>query len=203
MASQPEPIQWQEPQAFVAGDSLVFQKNLPRYLPSDGWSIQISITEALPLAGKLVVQANSAPDATNNFHVFNVPNFCAGLDAGTYVFSEELICAAGGVSPGEKHQIYYSNNFKIGPDLADGLSTGPVITFNQQMIALYQTQLVALTQDILQETDVQRTRFLKVKAAEISELLDSCMEKRANEVNIERIRNGGPDTTNIIPVFAG
>jgi hypothetical protein len=123
------PIIWRPPERFVSGDSLIFQQNLPNYLPANGWAIRLTITQP---GGNQVAQAISAPDATNNFHTFNVPNFCAGLDAGGYVITEEVLNAA----TGERHQIYFSDSFQLSGDLADSLAAGQDAGTNHSRRAL-------------------------------------------------------------------
>ncbi|MDE2021238.1 MAG: hypothetical protein KGJ13_12960, partial [Patescibacteria group bacterium] len=122
-----ETIQWREPADFTVGDTLLFQRNLPDYLPSDGWAIRLTITENTATGATKLAEAVSTPDTTSQYHVFNVPNFCAGLAAGKYVLSEEVFNAAGNaalnISAGEKHQIYVRPDFQLQDDLADGLAT--------------------------------------------------------------------------------
>ena len=200
----PPPIIWVTPVRFTAGDTLLFQLSLPAYLPSAGWSIALTINQVTPNGTKQIITVNSQPDATNSFHCFNAAGFLANQPAGVYILSEELICAAGGVSPGQNSQIYYSDNFLVGPDLNSGEGSAvPVQTTAQQMIAALATQLLSLTQNILQETDQSRNRMLLVKRSEIQRQLFEWQEVRNSEINREGIRNGWPSRNRVTPVYTG
>ena len=164
MAAAP-PIVWREPDSFVSGDTLLFQRSLPSFLPSDGWQAKLVVTQNTPNGAQKVAEADSAPDSTNSFHCYNYPNFCAGLSAGTYVLTEEVVNAAGNaatnppIAAGTKHQIYFADNFTVQDDLADGLATAPVQTEAQINLALLNTtyrQLMALK---FAETEDLRSRF--------------------------------------------
>ena len=196
-----EPTIWQEPIAIAAGDSLIFQRNLPNYLPSKGWSIQGTLTLPMPNGGgRVVAQFVSVPDSTNQYHLVNVPNFAAAIDAGNYIFSEEIVCAAGGESPGEKHQIYFNDNFNLGDNLAGGVGAAP-LTEAQQMLAILYTSLKQLYVKQFSETDVQRNRFVIQKQAEVRKELQYWLAVRQNEVQIENVRNGRPSGAVSVPVF--
>lgn len=190
---------------FTSGDTLLFNRHLPNYLPSDGWSIQLTITQPLPLAGKLVAQVNSTPSATNDFHQFNVPNFCAGLDAGLYILSSEVVNVAGnpalGIAAGTKHQIYFNDNFLVGADLGDGLASNPVQTRAQQMLAVITATLVELYKQKFQETDVQRNRFVLQKTTEALNDFKFWTAKRQEEIQQENVRNGRPSGATAQAVF--
>lgn len=186
-----------EPEVFASGDSLIFQRYLPNYLPSDGWSIagvlsQNSDAGALPKAN-----FESATDPTGRLHLVNVPNFGAGLDSGAYIFSEEIVNAG----TGERHQIYYADNFMLGPNLAAGLATGSQQTMAQQMVGILFTSLKQLYVQQFQETDVQRNRFVMQKQQEVRKELQYWLAMRQNEVQHERARNGQPSGAVAEPIF--
>src|ERR1035437_2774018 len=187
-------IPWREPDNFVAGDTLYFQRSLPSYSPADGWAIHLVVTQNVPNGAKKVADAISTPDATNSYHVFNVPNFCAGLDAGTYILTEEVTNAAGnvplGIAVGTRFQIYHDDEFGLQDNLADGLATGPVQTEAQIILAgLYDTykQLLKLK---FAETEDLRSRFRLQDQSKILEDIKYWEAKRMNERQCERARNG-------------
>ena len=180
------PIQWRPPQSFVAGDTLLFQQNLPNYLPSDGWAIELTVTQPLPNGAKKVSQVASAPDATNTFHCFNAPTFCGGLNSGQYVLSEEVFNAG----TGERHQIYFDDNFAVNDDLNDGLATGTQQTEAQiNLAALNATyrQLMALK---FAETEDLRSRFRIQDQQKVLQDIKYWKSVRILEIQQERARNG-------------
>jgi len=188
------PIQWRPPENFVSGDTLLFQRNLPNYLPSDGWAGKLMVTQNLPNGAKKVAESDSTPDSTNTYHVYNTPNFCTGLSAGVYVLSEEIVNAAGnaglGIAAGTKHQIYFNDQFQIQDDLADNLATAPVQTEAQIILAgLYDTykQLLKLK---FAETEDLRSRFRLQDQSKILEDIKYWKAVRQNEIQCERARNG-------------
>ena len=195
MAISP-PIIWRPPQSFVAGDSLVFQISLPSFLPSDGWSVQLTVTQNTPNGAQKVAQVASAPDSTNTFHTFNTPAFCAGLPAGQYVLSEEVINLAGNsalvppIAAGTKHQIYFADDFELQEDLGDGLATGTQLTEAQINLAALNTtyrQLMALK---FAETEDLRSRFRIQDQSKVLQDIKYWKNIRILEIQKERARNG-------------
>lgn len=193
-----EPIQWREPSQFAVGDTLKFQRNFPDFLPSDGWSVTLTVTSQ---QGQQIAQVQSGPDATNNFHTFNVPNFLAGAQPGLYILSEELICAAGGVDPGEEHQVYYDDQFNVTPNLGLGAAPGPILTEAQQKLADLGATYDILSKKILDEQDVQRNRFLVRKQKDVLDQIKYWKEVRAAEVQNENAKNGRQPGNTIQPIF--
>ncbi|MDE2019838.1 MAG: hypothetical protein KGJ13_05850 [Patescibacteria group bacterium] len=180
-----ETIQWREPADFTVGDTLLFQRNLPDYLPSDGWAVRLTVTENTATGATKVAEAVSTPDTTSQYHVFNVPNFCAGLAAGTYVLSEEVFNAAG-----EKHQIYVRPDFQLQDDLADGLATAPVLTEAQTNLALLNDTYRSLIKLKFAETEDLRSRFRIQDEAKILADIKYWKSVRILEIQQERARNG-------------
>lgn len=191
------PINWREPEQFAAGDTLLFQRKFSAYPPSDGWFIQLTVTQVGANGGTLIAQVNSTPDSTNSIHTFNVPNFLAAADAGTYVLSEELVNA----TTGQKNQIYENDNFQVGPDFAAGTST-QTLTYAQQCIATIQATLIGLYGRMNKETDVQRSRFVQVEIDKMRQEEAYWQERRKIEVQNERAANGKPSGNTSRPLFA-
>lgn len=179
-------ISWRPPESFVSGDSLIFNQRLPNYLPSSGFAIRLTLTKNTPNGAEKVDEVVSTPDVTNAFHQFNETSFGAGLDSGNYVLSEEVFNAG----TGERHQIYFADNFQIGADLADGLATAPVQTDAQIILAgLYDTykQLLKLK---FAETEDLRSRFRLQDQSKILEDIKYWKSVCINEMQIGRSRNG-------------
>ena len=179
-------IQWREPDEFTSGDTLLFQRSLPDYLPSDGWALRLTITQPLPQGALKVAEAVSVADSTNSVHTFNVPDFCAALEAGVYVLSEVVF----NQSTGEKHQIYHDDEFNIGDDLDSGLVVGPILTEAQEMIALLRASYKALIQQQFASTNVQHNEFVLQKQGEVLDQLKYWKNMRINEIQMERAKNG-------------
>lgn len=197
-----EPIQWRAPEIFAAGDTLLYQRSLPDYLPSDGWSVQVTVTQPTPTGGKQITQFTSTPDASNKFHCFNVQNFLAGQDAGTYVYVERVICSPTGVSPNEAHTVYY-NELELDPDFAAGTVTAPVLSFSEQWITVLEAKLLRLEAFDFTESDVQRTRFIIEERNKALDRLKWAYEKRDNERRSKAQRNTGQNQIRVQPIFAG
>lgn len=180
------PIQWRPPERFVSGDTLLFQQNLPDYLPSAGFAIALTVSKPTVAAATILVRVVSTPDSTNSYHTFNVNGFCAGADSGIYILSEEVFNAA----TGEKHQIYFADNFKIAPDLNDGAATKPVQTEAQINLALLNStyrQIIALK---FAETEDLRSRFRLQDEQKVLEDIKYWKAVRQNEILMDRARNG-------------
>ena len=181
------PINWRCPDEFAAGDTLIYQRSLPDYKPSDGFAIRLTVSSQA-VAGHAVVQVVSLPDSTNSFHTFTVPGFCAGADAGTYTLTEEVFNA----TTGEKHQIFFNSNFQIQQSLDSQASVGPQKTHAQQMLEILEDSLQDLGRQRFQETDVQRNKFVSQKQAEVLEQWKYWKAFRDNEIQMENVRNGRP-----------
>jgi len=182
----PLEIQWREPERFTAGDTLSFNRKLPRFLPSAGWSIQLTVSKALPQGGaQRVAQVVSAPDPTNAFHCFAVAQFLAGQSTGQYILSEEVVNGANA----EQHQIYFNDNFIIGPSLGSG-AAGQVKNHYEILLEKALAKLTELEDIALQETDQQRTRFLIEQRTALLERIKFYEAKVKNLRDIARAANG-------------
>ena len=138
----------------------------------------------------------SAPDSTNTFHTFNAPAFCAGLPAGQYILSEEVINLVGNsalvppIAAGTKHQIYFSDQFQLQSDLSDGAASAPVQTEAQINLALLNDTYRQLIKLKFAETEDLRSRFKLQDEAKILEDIKYWKAVRQNEIQCERARNG-------------
>ena len=172
------PIQWSEPRSFRIGDSLTFQRSLPSWLPSAGWSIQYTLTPESPAAisgNAPSVSFTTVADATNNFHTVDIDDFGSGLVSGDYILTGTI------VNGSERHQIY-SAQLTLTDNLASGQNITPQTTHAQRMIPLLETKLEQLEAQSLQETDVNRTRFTLEQRKDDLERLKYYRELRAWEL---------------------
>ena len=183
----PIDIQWREPERFTAGDTLAYNRNLPSYLPVNGWAIQLTVSKALPEGGaQRIAQLVSVPDATNSFHTFAQLNFLAGIPTGQYILSEEVINAGNG---GEQHQIYYDDNFIIGPSLGTA-AAGQVKNQYEILLEKALCKLMELEENIFVETDQQRNRFAIEQRDKLLERIKWYEAKVHNIRLVENARNG-------------
>ena len=193
----PIEIQWREPETFAAGDTLAFNRKLPHFLPSAGWAIQLTVSKALPQGGAAkLAQVMSIPDLHNAYHCFAVANFLAGQPTGQYILSEEVINAANA----EQHQIYYNDNFMVGPNLVSG-AAGQIKNPYEIILEKALAKLTELEDISLQETDQQRTRFLIEQRTALLERIKFYEAKVANLRNIARAANGQSPNNIQEPVF--
>lgn len=201
------PIQWREPEIFASGDTLLFQRYLPAYMPGDGWHLHYVMSQPQPAGAQKIFEFDSATSTTDpTCHAVNVPNFGAGLDAGDYVLSAQVVNTAGnaplGIAAGEKHTIYYAE-LTLDPDLAGGLSSTEIQTFAQRMIPVLEAKIARLESYDLTETDVQRTRFIVEDKTKTYERYWRLLEFRNYELKRERAANTGMDQNYVRPAFAG
>jgi hypothetical protein len=182
---------WQEPLLFSAGDSLIFNRSLPKYLPSAGWSLLYEIAGNAPGAAPTFT---STPDPTNTFHQINVLPAVTALWLPGYF---ELSGFAVNVS-GERHSIYYGE-FVIQPNLGTGVNTANVQTHAQKMIPLLEKALESLAAHSIDDSNIQQTEIRRVKRMDLERQLAWNKELRRNEVALENVRNGRPSGQKIVP----
>jgi len=189
-----EPIIWREPESFTIGDTLLFQRYLPSWLPSDGWSIQYVVSSET--AGKPpALNFVTTPDSTNKIHTVAINNFAFGVEPGVYILSGFLVNGA------ERHQIYYSE-LSLRPNLPS-TSTIPLKSFEQEMVELMRNKVRELESQILQETDVQRTRFVVEERDKALKRLNFWEERMAHVVKSRIAKNTGFSQNLIQPLYAG
>lgn len=178
---------------FTAGDSLQFQRSLPDFPASAGWSLHYVLTSLAPQSGIQVAQFDST--ASGDYHAVSVDGFAAGLDAGDYLLSGYAVNGA------ERHRIYYAE-LTIAADLSDGGASQAVLTTHaQRMITILEAQMEQVAAHVLQETDVQKSRFVWAKRSEILDLLNFYRERRAYELKVQAVANGQGNPNRIVPAF--
>ena len=157
----------------------------------------MTVSKALPQGGAAkLAQVMSIPDLHNAYHCFAVANFLAGQPTGQYILSEEVINAANA----EQHQIYYNDNFIIGPNLAAG-AAGQIKNPYEILLEKALVKLMELEDISLQETDQQRTRFLIEQRTALLERIKFYEAKVANLRNVARAANGQSPNNIQEPVF--
>lgn len=196
------PIIRREPQIFAAGDSLIFDRYLPDYLPSAGWSIVGTVSLPTANGATKVWQYTSTPDATNSIHQINVNGFMAAKPEGKYILSEDLVCSPTGVSPNQRSQIYY-DELIITADFADGDATVNPLSFAEQQLAQVEEQIAAISQSIVDETDIQRTRIIYKKIEVLDLQRRKYLEEIANQRNLKGIRSGRRNENEHSGFYAG
>lgn len=177
-----------EPEVFAAGDSLIFQRYLPDYLPSEGWELEYTLTD-----GAGVVRAEVTSTDSNDYHLVDQDGFAAGLAAARYVL------AGFATKDAERHQIYYGE-FTLTADLTAN-AAADITTHAQRMVGLLEASLERLAAHELSETDVERSKIVRAKRQEILDQLKYYRELRAWEIKQENIRNGRPSGALIAPLL--
>jgi hypothetical protein len=200
-----EKIIWRTPERFTCGDTLLFQLNLPNHLPSDGWSVRLTVAKNGGEANVPVAQIVSAPDSSNKYHVFNQPGFLAQSSGGIYTLVEEVINVAGNaginVAAGEKHQIYYVPDFQ----LLDSVDSANPVKSNwtqaQKFLNLLNKRLEGLYELKFSETESDRNRFKVADEEAVLESMKYWKEVRQHEIQVEKIRNGQNPGNVVRPLF--
>jgi hypothetical protein len=185
--------QLREPLELAVGDTLAFQRYLPDYLPSNGWSLLYQIS-GYPI-GTPAPEFTSTPDVTNTIHQILVGE---AVTAGWL----ECHCVLTGyaVSAIERHQFYYAE-LTLAANLGTGTNQVVVTTHAQRMIPLLEAQLEALAAHSLQDTTIQQTEIRRLKRMDLEKQLGYNKELRMNEIEVENVRNGRPSGNKIRPVM--
>jgi hypothetical protein len=191
-------IAWREPELFAAGDTLLFQRYLPDYLPANGWFIKYTLTN--PNTGLAAATFNTVVNPVDaTAHLANVAAFARALAPGDYLLVGRVQNTSNAIT--EQHQVYYGA-LTLQPDLADGGATAPVLTEAQEMITLLRDTLKQLYALQFAETEVQRNRFKLQDQQKVLEDLKYWKEVRFNEIAQERVRNGQASGMISVPVFS-
>lgn len=173
-------VQRREPEIFVCGDTLLFERYLRDYLPSDGWSLLYEIRGGASTTNQPITFTSTA---SGDFHLIQVNNFAAEANAGVY----ELVGYA--VNGAERHQIY-DGQLNLLPNGTSVDDSAPVKTHAQKMIEMLEAGLERLAAHEIDESNVERAQFIRAKRLDLEKQLAINKEIRANELKMERIRNG-------------
>lgn len=191
-----------EPDVFQAGDSLYFHRWIPEFPSNAGWTLQY---ELLTVDGAVKIPLGAgglSATALNGGFLIQIDNFGAALEPGEYILAGYIFSPAG-ADPlgGTSRQAIYREPLLLTPNMGADVAAPTQKTYAQQQVESLQTVALALNQSYLLETDLNRVRILREKRDDVRAQLNYWEERRANELNIENIRNGGPDRTNIRPFF--
>lgn len=177
-----------EPQEFSAGDSIYFRKFLGQWLPSNGWSLTYEMR-----GGALPIQWLSVPDVDE--HVITIPTPATQAYA---PLEYELTGYAVNAGKNERHQ-FYQNVCRVTPNLIGAAGDINVKTFYQQMVEKYQVALLKLADSFVLESDIEGTRILRQKRAEITAEYQTYYRLRQNEIDQQRAKDGLPSRNAIHP----
>ena len=189
------PIPTREPEQFVAGDTLLLHRNLPDYLPSDGWGYRLTVTQPLPNGSQVVATTDSTADGDK--HSFSVNDWLSALQDGVYILTGSVIKA----STGEQHQVYHNDAFLVTTSDAANAAAGPVKTEAQQMLEIILDTLKELYKRKYTETDVQRNKFVLQKSSEALADYKFWFAKRQQEIQQQNVRNGRASGAVQEPIF--
>lgn len=192
-------VQFQEPFEFFAGDTFAFQKNLPDFLPANGWSLTYEIRGGIAGGQAVIITSTPIPPSNTAFQIQVDPPTTQAWLPGVYVLVGFAVNTTG-----ERHQIYYAQ-LTVKPNLGSNADDVNIKTTAQLMIEAYDTQMLALASNYIVDSTVEQTRIVREKRAAIRTERAYWVEVRANEVALENVRNGRPSgmkiqaQANIVP----
>lgn len=181
-----------EPLIFAVGDTLSFERYLPDYLPTAGWSLLYEIRGGA--AGDDAVQFTSTVDG-NRFKIEVPTSITTPWVPGDYI----LVGYAVNAGLVERHQFYYAE-ITLTPNLGDGGSGAPT-THAQRMIPLIEAQLEQLAMHVMDATTVEKTELIRVKRDALEKQLAWNKTIRNNEIALENVANGRPSGSKIVTQF--
>ena len=181
-------VNYREPATFAAGDTLIFQKYLADYLPSNGWSLLYEIR-----GGSQPI--TFASSALGDYHAVEV----AATVTAPWL-PADCVLVGFAVNGAEKHQIYYGE-LNISAPVGALQNQEPQTTHAQRMISLLEAALEKLAAHVLDSTNVEQTEIRRANRLELEKQLAMNKEIRANEVAHENIRNGRPSGMKISSQF--
>lgn len=181
-------IQWREPQEFSAGDTLIFERSLPDFPASAGWSLDYELrgqTQAISFQSV----------ADNDAHKITVlPAVTVQWIPGSYVLTGYALLA----STGERHRIYYGTldvfENKIG--LA---GDAPEKTFAQQMVEQIELVLLAKAGNDLALSRLGETEFRYMTHEQLRMEHGYWKSVRLNEIAKLNAKQGRPTGNKIRP----
>ncbi len=180
---------WREPIQLVAGDTLAFNRSLPDYPASQGWSLLYELR-----GGAQPISFQSTP-INGDAHSLSVDAATtATWLAGDYVLSGFAINGA------ERHRIYYAS-CPIRPNAVAEPGDVPKQTFTQKMIANLEAVMLGSASDDLLESRIGDTQFRYLSPLELRTEYAFWKEIRRQEVARQRAANGLPTGNKIRPLF--
>ena len=181
---------WQrEPLTFSAGDTLIFERYLPGYTPSNGWALEYAITGGV--FGDQPVLFSSAPDGDRHL-VTVLDSVTAAWLPGCYVLTGYA------VNNTTRTQVYYGE-FVVTVNALTAAPAAPVTTHAQRMIPLIELQLEKLATHDVADSTVEQTEIRRAARLDLERQLALNKEIRNNEIACENVRNGRPSGNKIVP----
>lgn len=179
-----------EPIEFTPGDTLWFERYLPAYLPSNGWSLDYEIR-----GGAAVISFQSIPNAAQTAHIIKV------LPAVTVLWLPGQMLMAGYAinTSGERHQIYLAE-LTLDKNLQGSSANVPVKTFKQILLEKMEQCVLTFTTSGLLETRIGETMFRYATPNDLWKAYGLAYQARANEIAVERAKNGQVPGNKIRPV---
>jgi hypothetical protein len=183
------PTQWREPQQFTSGDTLSFERNLPDYPASDGWSLLYELR-----GGAQPIEFSSVADGGNHSVTVAASDTALWLPA-------DYVLVGFAVKGAERQQIYYGQlqvleNFPATPGDA------PQKTFAQQMVENLEAVMLGKAGNDLLESNIGETRFKYLSPEQLRMEHGYWVSVRKNEIAIQKAKEGRPTGNKIRPRMA-
>lgn len=184
-----------EPVVFACGDTLIFERYLPDYLPDDGWELRYEIRGGASGTEDAVAFASSLSSTNGARHRVEV----AAATTANWLPGQYVLVGTA-VNGEEQHKIY-EGALTLSADMTGTPDAAVKTTHAQRMITLIEAQLERLAQHELDESNVQQAQFIRAKRLDLERQLAINKEIRMAEVAQENARNGLPSGNKITPVF--
>lgn len=178
-----------EPIEMAVGDTLAFTRELPNYLPSDGWSLLYEIR------GQGQAQEFTSTTSGTAHEILVTAAVTATWTAGTCVvsgFAEN--------TDGRRQQIY-AGALEILSNVPETAATMNVKTFAQTMVEDLQVVLESRASGALSESQLGETRFKFKTDEELQKAHAYWSEMRRSEIGKQRGKAGLPTGYKIKSVF--
>ena len=177
-----------EPVTLAAGDQVNFVRSLSKYLATDGFSISYEA-----LGGGTNIQWASAVDADGKSFDVIIPS----ATTAAYVPGEyELNGYATNAATGERYQ-FYSNVLTVTPNLQNLPADFDTSTHASRMLAHCEATLERMAQHDLNDSTTEQVEFHRKKVKEMTDLRDSYLRERENELQKEAAIAGRPNRKKI------
>lgn len=181
-------IQWREPQEFSAGDTLTFERSLPDYPASAGWSLDYELR-----GGAQAISFQSTADGDAH-KVTVTPATTATWAPGSYVLTGYATLA----STGERHQFYY-DTFTIWENKQTAAPDAPEKTFAQQMVEQIELVLLAKAGNDLAASKLGETQFQYMTHEQLRAEHGYWVTVRRQEIAKLNAKSGRPTGNKIRP----
>lgn len=177
---------WTEPAIITQGETVKFTKITPDYPAKDGWSLTYSIR-----GNGQSISFSSVADGSNHSITVTAATTAAWLPA-EYRLQGFAVSQDGS----EKHEIY-DEGLTIRENLSTAQSDDSQLTHAQRMLNSIEEQLEQCAKNILLETDVEGTKILRERRAELLKLRQAYKHERQGEIEAANARAGRPTSRKI------